>query len=201
MSLAVPSHTAGSRPGTHPTETPGVRPVTRAELGGSWRPGCPVGPDELRAVSVRYVGFDGAAHLGTIVVAASVAANAQGIFSRLYLLRFPIARITPVAAYEGNDESSMEADNTSAFNCRPVTGGGGWSEHAYGLAVDLNPLENPYVAGTTVQPRTARPYVDRDQDLPGMIHSGDPVVTAFAAAGWQWGGGWHDPIDWQHFQR
>ncbi|NTW42209.1 MAG: M15 family metallopeptidase, partial [Cellulomonadaceae bacterium] len=92
----------------------------------------------------------------------------------------------------------MEADNTSAFNCRAITGGTAWSEHAYGRAIDLNPVENPYVVGDHVAPEAGRAYVDRPE-LPGVIHDGDVVVTAFAAAGWTWGGTWSSPVDYQHF--
>jgi hypothetical protein len=134
------------------------------------------------------------------VVAARLAGDVRAIFARLYADRFPIRRMVPVSAYGGNDERSMEADNSSAFNCRPVTGGTGWSPHAYGTAIDLNTLENPYVSGNTIEPTTARRFVDRTLKVRGMIHAGDPVVAVFAAHGWTWGGSWTDPTDYQHFE-
>jgi hypothetical protein len=151
-------------------------------------------------VRVPYLGFDGSEHVGTLIVATGVASSASAMFERLRALRFPIARIEPISAYGGDDEASMEADNTSAFNCRPITGGGGWSQHAYGRAIDLDPLENPYLSGSVIQPTTAGRFIDRDQRVPGMIHAGDAIVSAFAAAGWSWGGNWSDPTDYQHFQ-
>jgi hypothetical protein len=114
-------------------------------LGASWHPGCPVGPSALRALTVRYWGLDGAVHDGRLVVAASVAIPVAGVFRRLFDSRFPVERMQPAAAYGGNDDALVAADDTSAFNCRPPDGGSGWSEHAYGLAVDVDPLRNPYV--------------------------------------------------------
>ncbi len=165
----------------------------------SWRPGCPVAPGELRLLSVTYLGFDGRAHLGRLVVNATAARPLASVFERLYDVRFPIRRIEPVDVYGADDYASIEADNTSAFNCRPATGSSRWSMHAYGLALDLNLLENPYVnGGRTSHPRS-RPYLDRSLELRGMVHEGDAVVRAFASIGWGWGGRWSDPTDYQHF--
>ena len=93
----------------------------------------------------------------------------------------------------------MAANNTSAYNCRRTTGGTAWSEHAHGRALDLNPVQNPYVRGTTVLPLAGRAYVDRARPRPGMVRAGDPVVRAFAAVGWEWGGSWTGSKDYQHF--
>ena len=110
---------------------------------------------------------------------------------RLYAARFPIRRMVPVDAYGGSDFRSIEADNTSAFNCRPVEGTSRWSEHAYGRAIDLNPIENPYVyADGTTSHRASRPYLRRAPYRPGMAVEGGVVVRAFAAVGWAWGGRW-----------
>jgi hypothetical protein len=167
--------------------------------GVSWRPGCPVPLRDLRAVRLTFWGFDARAHTGTIVVHRDVAAAVARIFRRLYALRFPVRRIVPVDAYGGDDFRSIEADNTSAFNCRPVAGLSRWSEHAYGRAIDLDPLENPYVSlGRTSHARSRR-FLDRDARLPGTIHAGDAVVRAFAAEGWGWGGVWSGDRDYQHF--
>ncbi|MDD9205334.1 M15 family metallopeptidase, partial [Georgenia sp. 10Sc9-8] len=108
-------------------------------------------------------------------------------------------RMVPVDAYGGDDGASMAANNTSAFNCRTITGGSGWSEHSYGRAIDINPLANPYVAGSTVLPAAGWAYADRIRDAAGMIHAGDEVVRAFAERGWLWGGYWTYPKDYQHF--
>jgi hypothetical protein len=185
---------------TRPT-APAIARVTAAELGASWHAGCPIEPSELRMVTVTFHGFDGRAHSGRLVVAADLAEQIRTIFTAIYAAGFPIRRMVPVAAYGGSDERSMEADNSSAFNCRPITGGSGWSEHAYGTAIDLNPRENPYVSASGVQPTTAQRFTDRDRTDPGMIHPDDRTVTIFARYGWSWGGAWTEPRDYQHFEK
>ena len=178
-----------------------LSPAVRQTMTGvSWRPDCPVALDELRLVRVRYVGMDGRAHTGRIVVHRDVATDVVSVFRRLYAERFPIRRMVPVDAYGGSDFRSIEADNTSAFNCRYVDGTARWSEHAYGRAIDLNPIENPYVtsAGTTSHPASRR-YLRRSPYRPGMAVEGGAVVRAFDAAGWGWGGRWSGARDYQHF--
>jgi hypothetical protein len=144
--------------------------------------------------------MDGRAHTGRIVVHRDVAAQVVAVLRRLYAARFPIRRMVPVDAYGGSDFRSIEADNTSAFNCRYVDGTSRWSEHAYGRAIDLNPIENPYVtSGGTTSHRASRPYVRRAPYRPGMAVEGGVVVGAFDAAGWGWGGRWSGARDYQHF--
>lgn len=174
-------------------------PVTAADLYASWHPGCPIGPEQLRAVDLSFVGLDGAAHSGRLVVAADLAQPIVDVFADLYAARFPLARVDPIDVFDGDDDRSISANNTSAFNCRLTTGGTTWSEHAYGRAIDINPLVNPYVRGTTVLPPEAAPYADRARTDPGMIHAGDVVVRSLAARGWQWGGDWSSLKDYQHF--
>jgi hypothetical protein len=178
-----------------------VTPVSRADLRWSWRPGCPVGPAQLRELRLAYWGFDGARHLGSLVVHADVTDEATRIFRRLYRARFPIRRIEPIDSYRGSDERSMAADNTTAFNCRyaVATGPRRWSEHAYGRAIDVNPRENPYVLGGKVFPPAGRTYLDRVNARAGMAVPGGVLVETFAAAGWQWGGRWRASPDYQHF--
>ena len=173
--------------------------VTAADLTASWRPGCPVGPAGLRAVDVTHWDMTGRVKTGRLIVAADQARPMVRIMRQLYAVRYPIERMEPVEAYGGSDDASMEANNTSAFNCRATTGGTSWSEHSYGRAIDVNPLLNPYVRGSLVLPAAGAAYVDRSQHVPGMIHAGDPVVRAFAKRGWKWGGAWTSPIDYQHF--
>ena len=173
--------------------------LARRMTGVSWRRGCPVGLGELRALRVSYWDFGGSVRNGTLIVHRDVATPLLRVFGRLFAVRYPIRRMTPVDAYGGDDYRSIEADNTSAFNCRPVAGTSRWSEHAYGRAIDIDPLENPYVSdGTTSHPASRR-YLDRSLRLPGMIHAGDEVVRAFAAEGWGWGGTWSGTRDYQHF--
>jgi hypothetical protein len=160
-----------------------------------------VGPAQLRLLTMGYWGFDGRAHTGTMVVSAAVATTVVGIFSRLFSDRFPIRQMQPEDAYGGQDPVSMAADNTSGFNCRYAVAPGppSWSVHAFGEAIDVNPVENPYIEGGEVQPAAGAPFVDRADVRPGMAVAGGPLVAAFAAAGWSWGGRWASGPDYQHF--
>ena len=172
----------------------------RRMVGTSWHRGCPVALADLRLVTATYWGLDKRAHTGRIVVHRDVAADVLAVLRRLYAARFPIRRMVPVDAYGGSDYRSIEADNTSAFNCRYVDGTTRWSEHAYGRAIDLNPIENPYVtsSGTTSHPASRR-YLRRAPYRPGMAVEGGAVVRAFDAVGWGWGGRWSGARDYQHF--
>lgn len=172
--------------------------ATAARMSSSWRAGCPVPLSDLRYLTLTYRGFDGTDHTGELVVAASVTDAVVATFRQLYADGYPIASMRLVDDFGGDDDASMAANNTSAFNCRPVTGGGGFSEHSYGTAIDVNPVQNPYVSGSSVLPPAGQAYADRPQS-PGVIHDGDAVVTAFATHGFTWGGDWHSPIDYQHF--
>jgi hypothetical protein len=167
--------------------------------GVSWRPGCPVGLADLRVLTVPYVRFDGRERIGRLIVHEDVAQDVLAAFRRLYAARFPIRRVTPIDAYGGSDFRSIEADNTSAFNCRFVDGTRRWSEHAYGRAIDVNPIENPYVSGGRTSHAASRPYVDRSRRRPGMAFEGGALVRAFDAIGWEWGGRWSAVKDYQHF--
>lgn len=174
---------------------------TRARMQHSWRPGCPVPLEDLRLLSARYWGFDGDAHMGELVVHEDYAYDVLGALEELFDAGFPIERMRLVDVYGGDDDSSMAANNTSAFNCREVTGRPGvWSEHSYGRAIDINPVQNPYVTeGGLILPPAGEEYADRSEHAPGMVHRDGPVVDAFAAIGWGWGGDWSEPVDYQHF--
>jgi hypothetical protein len=176
-----------------------ISEVTRADLRYSWKPGCPVGPSQLRRLELSHWDFAGRRRIGSIVVRSTAARDVVSVFRKLYAARFPIRRLRPVEAYKGSDDASMAADNTSGFNCRFVSGTRRWSQHAYGLAIDLNPVENPYVHGGLVEPPAGRRYLDRSRRRPGMVVSGDVVVLAFASIGWRWGGYWTSAKDYQHF--
>jgi hypothetical protein len=176
-----------------------VERLSAANLPYSWRAGCPVSPAQLRRVRLTYWGFDGRAHAGRLDVHVDVAGSVVRVFRRLYVARFPIRRMRPVDAYRGNDDRSMAADNTSGFNCRFVSGTRRWSMHAYGKAIDVNPVENPYVSGSRVQPPSGRAYLNRSRVRPGMAVPGRVLVRTFASAGWSWGGYWSGTPDYQHF--
>jgi hypothetical protein len=187
---------ASSAAGAVPAFTGSIEPVRWTDLRFSYHAGCPVGPSELRAVSVSHWGFDGKPRVGRIVVAKRVAPALVAVFRTLWRARFPIRRLQPVSAYRGSDDASMAADNTSGFNCRFVGGTSRWSMHAFGEAVDVNPVENPYVRGSTVSPPAGRAFLDRSSSRPGMAVRDGVLVRAFAAAGWTWGAAFGD---YQHF--
>lgn len=178
-----------------------VHHVTSRELGKSWRPGCPVGPSGLRQVALRYAGFDHRPHTGRLVVATGAVTAIERAMHTLYHHRFPIRRMRPIAAYGGSDNRSMRNDNTSAFNCRYAVANGPkpWSAHAYGDAIDIDPVENPYVLNGKVRPAKGKRYADRSHHRRGMITAGSLPVRAFRAVSWQWGGRWSSSPDWQHF--
>jgi hypothetical protein len=184
-----------------PPFTHSVSRVTAAQLRYSWRPGCPVPPARLRRIRLAYWGFDGRAHTGALVANQDAVADLVRVFSRLYSARFPIRRLRPIDAYGGEDERSLDADNTAAFNCRYVIGPGPrrWSVHAYGEAVDVNPVENPYLEGGRVHPRAGRAYLNRARFRPGMAVRSGLLVRTFAGVGWEWGGRWSASPDYQHF--
>ncbi len=150
----------------------------------------------MRTVRVSYWGFDRRPHVGRIVVAGRVAPDVLAVFRILWSARFPIRRLRPVSVYGGSDDASMEADNTSGFNCRFVGGTSRWSLHAYGEAIDVNPVENPYVQGSRVSPPAGRAYLDRSRYRSGMALEGGVLVRAFASVGWKWGASFGD---YQHF--
>ena len=149
---------------------------------------------------MSHWGFDGKARVGLVVVRSDVARDVVTVFRRLYTARFPIRRLRPIDAYKGRDATSLAADNTSGFNCRYAIAPGPkrWSSHAYGLAIDVNPVENPYLDRGLVRPPAGRRYLDRSRVRPGMAVASGVLVRAFAAVGWSWGGRWSSP-DYQHF--
>ncbi|HEX6233030.1 MAG TPA: M15 family metallopeptidase [Jiangellaceae bacterium] len=167
----------------------------------TWSSDCPVSLADLRYLTLTFWGFDNQPHLGELIVHSSVAGDVVEVFSRLYDARFPIEEMRVVAAPELNAPPTGDGNNTSAFVCRPSTGGAAWSQHAYGLAVDVNPFHNPYHRGDAVIPELASAYLDRTRDASGMIRSGDVVTTAFASIGWRWGGNWNSSKDWMHFSQ
>jgi len=189
-----------------------VSPITpdiaaRMKAGHSWHRGCPVGLEDLRYVRVSYLGFDGKTHRGELVVHKDVAKEVVAIFERLYAMGYPIRQMRLVSDFGGSDWQSIEADNTSAFNCRRATGSGKWSRHAYGKAIDLNPLENPYISRSgRIAHKASYAYAARTKasGLPyaaAVIMPGDAVVRLFAMYGWRWGGTWRSVKDYQHFEK
>lgn len=198
--VAAPSSAAHTSPAFRGSISAIGPALARSMSGVSWRPGCPVALGDLRLLTVRHLGFDGRVRTGRLVVHEEVAADVLRVMQRLYERRFPIRRMRLIDRYGGSDFRSIEDDNTSAFNCRRATGSSRWSEHAYGRAIDVNPIENPYVESGRVYHDASRRYLDRSLQAPGMIHEGDAVVRAFASIGWGWGGSWAGVVkDYQHF--
>jgi len=194
-------------PSPSPTAAPAfagtVTPATAADVPHTWHPGCPVGPDHLSVLRMSFWGFDNRPHTGTMVVNSLVTHDVVTVFATLYRERFPIRRMRPEDAYGGSDPDSMADDNTSGFNCRYAVASGPahWSVHAYGEAIDVNTVENPYLFGLQVLPPAGRAYLDRSVYRPGMAVRGGLLVKAFAAVGWTWGGTAFSSPDYQHFSR
>ena len=164
----------------------------------------PIPCTRLAQVSFAYVDFNGKHHEdGLVVVLDVVAPQVQAIFNTLLTRGFPLQQAQPMESYDGDDQAAMQANNTSAFNGRPVTGGDAWSKHAYGVAIDINPRQNPYLSDiggphATLLPATSAGYVTRSPLQPGMAES---VRDVFFRHGFLvWGGSWHEPIDYQHFE-
>lgn len=197
VATATPAKESG------PEFTATVKPLSNAERSAMtpavWRPGCPVSLDDLRLVTVRHWSADGKVRTGRLVVHWKGAAATVRIMRALFDLRFPITRMEPIERYVGDDFQSIEADNTSAFNCRRRVGTGGWSQHAYGRAIDINPLLNPYVRGRHTAHVASRPYLNRNRVRPGMLVAGSEEVAVIEAEGWGWAGAWPGKIqDYQH---
>ena len=150
---------------------------------------------------MTYWGFDERAHVGALIVNELVVAAVINVFATLYRHRFPIREMIPESAYGGDDNAAAAADDTSGFNCRYAVAPGlqHWSVHAYGEAIDVNDVQNPYVDGSIIIPPAGRAYLDRSDVRPGMAVYGGVLVDAFATIGWQWGGRWVDSPDYQHF--
>jgi hypothetical protein len=204
--VTATSHSASPSPS--PTRTPfagTIAPIDdqlRATMiaSGSWKPGDPVKIEALRLLTVSFWGFDARAHTGQIVVNADVADAALRVFGDLYAARYRIERMKLVDAYGADETTIMHANDTSGYNGRWVYGAQGvWSQHAYGHAIDINPLQNPYVWDHHVAPPEGKVYLDRSLQAMGMIHSGDAAVRAFQAVGWIWGGTWASSKDYMHF--
>jgi poly-gamma-glutamate synthesis protein (capsule biosynthesis protein) len=172
----------------------------RGEMTGvTWTHDCPVHLNDLRLLEVSFWDFSGDVQTGQLVVAKSAVEVLDEVFRVAFETAFPFERIEPASAFGGSDSESMAANNTSAFNCRAVTGGQSWSQHSYGNAVDINPIQNPYVKGSTTLPPEGESYRLRDPSEAGLLHASSPVVLSFKQQGWGWGGDWSSLKDYQHF--
>ncbi len=180
--------------------TSSIGPVPAEVLARStWVDGCPVEPEDLSYLTMSFWGFDGRAHTGEMIVNRSVAQDVITAFAAIFEARFPIEEMTVVPKEALDADPTGDGNNTTAFVCRAVTGGSSFSQHAYGLAIDINPFHNPYIRGEVVLPELAASYLDRAQPLAGMVADDGPVVQAFDDIGWGWGGDWESLKDYQHF--
>lgn len=206
---AAPSPTGATTTSTPSTTLPepafeatvaDIDAATAARMTASWRPGCPVPLDALRLITLTHWGFTGEVRSGELVVHADHATAVVEVFRVLFDERFPIEQVRLVDEFGGDDDRSMAANNTSAFNCRLATGSQRWSEHAYGRAIDINPVQNPFVtrSGAVLPPEGAT-HTRRDAATPGLITADGPAVAAFRAVAWKWGGDWSTGKDYQHF--
>lgn len=187
--------------GPNTTITP-IPADVRAEMRGvTWKPGCPVGFKDLRLITTTHWTPDGGTAEGRLVVHREAAPAMKRILDRLWKAQYPIEKMVLIDAYDGDDWESIEDNNTSAFNCRKATGSSNWSNHAYGYAVDINPIQNPYVTSSgKVFHDASWKYVDRSRrKSPMMVIAGDAAHRAFTAEGWGWGGAWSGTKDYQHF--
>jgi len=177
-----------------------IRAVPASVLARStWTRRCPVAATDLRYVTVGFRGFDGSAHTGELLVHQRAAGPLVTVFGKLFAAGFPIERMRVTSAAELNAPPTGDGNTTAAFACRPVRGQKAWSQHAYGLAVDVNPFQNPYHKGDVVLPELATAYLRRGTARAGMIRPGGPVVRAFASIGWKWGGDYRSLKDYMHF--
>ena len=156
---------------------------------------------DLRYLKLLYYDFNGRVRKGEMVCNKAIADDLVYIFKELYKAKYQIAGIRLIDDFDGDDVRSMEANNTSCFNYRTKTSGSSLSAHALGLAVDINPLQNPYVKGETVEPESAREYADRTVDFPHKITADDLCCKLFRQRGFQWGGAWNSVKDYQHFEK
>ncbi|WP_243640440.1 M15 family metallopeptidase [Nocardioides jejuensis] len=163
----------------------------------TWQPGCPVGKDDLSWIRLTFRGFDGQRHTGELLLNRSVAADVVSAFHDLWRQEFPLEEMRVTTRAELDAPPYGDGNDTSAFVCRPAVGSTHFSEHAYGLAVDVNPFQNPYTKGDLVLPELASSYLDRDRIRPGMLTPA--AIAAFARIGWEWGGDWHSLKDRHHF--
>ena len=170
----------------------------------AWTKECPVSLDKLRLVRVDHYNFDGIVDQGQLIVHESKAEDALNIFKELFAIKFPIHQIKLIDEYNGSDELSMADNNSSCFNFRKIAGTDRFSIHSYGLAIDINPMQNPMITInknsliSEVQPKEGTNYLNRTIQKKGMVES---IVHIFKENGFTvWGGEWNDPIDYHHFQ-
>ena len=172
-------------------------------VGVTWHKGCPVPLSNLREVHLLHKKPNGDTQEGILIVHKDVARETLQIFERLFQAGFILVEVQPAVTHAGDDDHLMATNTTTAFNCRPITGGKGWSRHSFGKAIDINPLWNPYVKGSTILPPAGTNFAKNRGRLPGpgLLLPKSLPVTLFKAAGWRWGGDWRRVKDYQHVEK
>lgn len=160
-----------------------------------------VDKDSLDYLEITYYGFDNKPHIGDMVVSKKVSKEVIDIFKELYENKYPIEKVSIIDNYGADDELSMSDNNTSSFCYRVVDGSKVLSNHSKGLAIDINPLINPMVKNGVVSPKKGQDYIERNENIKGMIKKGDACYNAFTKRGWTWGGEWSNLKDYQHFEK
>ena len=179
----------------------------RMVKGNSWNKECPVPLKDLRYLRIKHINFNGEDQMGEMIVHKDVSVEVVKIFEALYDANYPINKMRLVSDYKGSDWNSIEADNTSAFNCRRATGSKKWSKHSYGKAIDINPIENPYIfrsgksSHKASQPYLKRKRISESTSQRAMLLPHDKVTKIFTKHGWKWGGDWSGVKDYQHFSK
>ncbi len=174
--------------------------------GNSYKENCPVKDIDLRYIELNYIDFNGKTQTGELIVHYKVAHNVVKVFRELYNIKYPIREMALISDFKGSDFASIEADNTSAFNCRNIAGTSRWSKHAYGKAIDINPIENPYISKSgNISHTKSLKYRDRRHTKNtsasrAMILADDKARKIFTKYGWSWGGYWKSIKDYQHFE-
>ncbi len=173
----------------------------RMRDGGSYKNYCPVSLNSLRYIKLKYIDFNKKEQWGELIVNKAIAKDIVDIFKKLYEIKYPIKKMNLVSNYKGSDFASIEADNTSAFNCRYVDGTKKWSNHTYGRAIDINPIENPYVSNNGYTSHEAsKKYLIRANQK-GVLLANSYIVKLFKRHGFRWGGSWRCCKDYQHFDK
>lgn len=203
--IFLTSLTANDNPFKISLITPDIK--NRMIEGNSFKKNCPVPLKDLRYLSIKHLGFDGNDKIGELIVHKSVASNVIKIFDELYDIKYPIYKMKLVSDYKADDWLSIEANNSSAFNCRPITGKKNkWSKHAYGKAIDINPIENPYISKKGyISHKDSLKYRTRKHEIKtlkdnAILLKKDKAVKIFEKYGWKWGGDWITIKDYQHFE-
>lgn len=185
-----------------------ISPALQARISGkSYRKNPDIALEDLRYVTIKYIDFEGNEQDGELIVNRRIARDTVEIFYELYSHRYPLQEVSLIDDYGASDDRSMEANNTAAFNYRKITGSNSLSRHAYGMAIDINPLINPYVKGSTVLPAGGKAYAQRDAETctgkyaSAMIQRGDFIYNLFKSHGFTWGGDWKALKDYQHFEK